>query len=410
MELKTKYQYTYFIYPYVIKENKYTKYLLKLLKDENCRLRIFRKEKDLNLYSYFSHRARNYMFSSFNLSKTKLAKLDELPLDTKAAILAKNPCTIFEYTIKKDIQGKTSEKSGIFFKIPKIEIICFNTGICFLCIKTNIEESDKFSDVLNFNYKFRDINQEFGNMNNYDNIRVQTDCFDDVKYFKEFIESLTGPATEAMKLDIDTERFLTFSYVCIDQENWNNTNEFDQIRSSYMKYLNILPSDNSVNYSKEDMKVISKWKYAKLGVTKQGVTLFSSSCDMNNYTIFPQAFEEQYLYTYILAVYTKINLTKINLEFSQGTRIKKTRKEFIDFTQTLWINEVTLEDTGSLFYQSLKEVLELNTIYFDTKNKYDILYKEMNIETSAKNNVAITIILIITLIINAINIIFLAKG
>ena len=226
MELKTKYQYTYFIYPYVIKENKYTKYLLKLLKDENCKLRIFRKEKDLNIYSYFSHRERNYMFNSFNLSKTRLARLEELPLETKAAILAKDSCTMFEYDMKKDIQGKISERNGIFFKIPKIEIICFNTGICFLCIKTNIEESDKFSDLLNFNYKFRDINQEFANMNNYDNIRVQTDCFDDVKYFKEFIENLTGPATEAMKLDIDTERFLTFSYVCIDQENWNNANEF----------------------------------------------------------------------------------------------------------------------------------------------------------------------------------------
>ncbi len=409
MELKTKYQYTYFIYPYVIKETKYTKYLLKLLKDENCKLRTFRKEKDLDLYSYFSHRARNYMFNSFNLSKTKLARLEELPLDTKAAILAKNPCVMFEYTVKKDIQGKTSERNGIFFKIPKIEIICFNTGICFLCIKTNIEESDRFSDLLNFNYKFRDINQEFGSMNNYDNIRVQTDYFDDVKYFREFIENLTGPTTEAMKLDIDTERFLTFSYVCIDQESWNNTNEFDQIRGSYIKYLNILPSDNSVSYSKEDMKVISKWKYAKLGITKQGVTLFSSSYDMNNYTVFPKEFEEKYLYTYILAMYTKIYLTKINLEFCQGLNIGKTRKEFIEFTQTLWINEVTLEDTGSLFYQNLKEVLELNTSYFDTKNKYDILYKEMNIETSAKNNIAITAILVITLVINAINIIFLAK-
>ncbi len=409
MELKTKYQYTYFIYPYVIKENKYTKYLLKLLKDENCKLRIFRKEKDLNIYSYFSHRERNYMFNSFNLSKTRLARLEELPLETKAAILAKDSCTMFEYDMKKDIQGKISERNGIFFKIPKIEIICFNTGICFLCIKTNIEESDKFSDLLNFNYKFRDINQEFANMNNYDNIRVQTDCFDDVKYFKEFIENLTGPATEAMKLDIDTERFLTFSYVCIDQENWNNANEFEQIRSSYMRFLNILPNDNSVNYSKEDMKVISKWKYAKLGVTKQGVTLFSSSCDMNNYTKFPLEFEEQYLYTYILTIYTKIYLTKINLDFRQGINIKKTRKEFVEFTQKLWVNEITSEDTGSLYYQNLKEVLDLNTIYFDTKNKYDILYKEMNIEKSAKNNVAITIILIITLIINAINILFLGK-
>ena len=409
MELKTKYQYTYFIYPYVIKESKYSKYLLRLLKDSNCELRIFRKDKDLDIYSYFSHRARNYMFSSFNLSKTRLAKLNELPLDTKAAILAKNPCTIFEYTIKKDIQGKTAEKNGIFFKIPKVEIICFNTGICFLCIKTNIEESDKFSDLLNFNYKFRDINQEFANMNNYDNIRVQTDCFSDVQYFKEFIENLTGSTIEAMKLDINTERFLTYSYVCIDQENWNNVNDFEKIRSSYVKYLNILPSDNSVNYEKEQMKVISKWKYAKLGMTKQGVTLFSSSCDMNNYTVFPQEFQEQYLYTYILAMYTKIYLKKINLDFRQGTNIKKTRKEFIKFTENLWINEVTLEDTGSLYYQYLKDVLELNTIYFDTKNKYDILYKEMNIEKSAKNNIVIIILLIVTLIINAISIMFLAK-
>lgn len=409
MELKTKYQYTYFIYPYVIKESKYIKYILKLLKDENCKLRIFKKDKDLDIYSYFSPRARNYMFNSFNLSKTKLAKLQELPLDTKAAILAKNNCNIFEYTVKKDIQGSTSEKNGIFFKIPKIEIICFNTGICFLCIKTNIEESDKFADLLNFNYKFRDINQEYSNMNNYDNIRVQSDCFSDVKYFKEFIQNLTGLNLESMKLDIDTERFLTYSYVCIDQESWNNNNEFDKIKDNYIKFLNILPSDNSVNFSRDEMKIISKWKYAKLGVTKQGVTLFSSSCDINNYTVFPQEFQEQYLYTYILAMYTKIYLKKINLEFREGTRIKKTRKEFIKFTQDLWINEVTSEDTGSIFYQYLREVLELYPLYFDTKNKYDVLYKELNIEKNTRINITIAILLIITLCVNGLTIISLLK-
>ena len=345
MELKTKYQYTYFIYPYVVKESKYTKYLLRLLKDKNCKLRMFKKDKDLDLYNYFSHRIRNYMFNSFNLTRSKLAKLEELPLETKAAILAKNGCTMFEYRMKKDIQGKTEEKNGIFFKIPKIEIICFNTGICFLCIKTNIEDSEKFTDLLNFNYKFRDINQEFPNLNNYDNIRVQSDCFSDVKYFKEFIQSLTGTNVESMKLDIDTERFLTYSYVCIDQESWNNNNEFEKIRESYIKFLNILPSDNSVNYSKENMKTISEWKYAKLGVTKQGVTLFSSSADLNNYTILAEQFQKQYLYTYILAMYIKIYLKKINLEFKQGTKIKSTRKEFIKFTQNIWINEVTSEDT-----------------------------------------------------------------
>ena len=409
MELKTKYQYTYFIYPFAIKETKYTRYLLKLLKDENCKLKIFRKDKDLDIYTYFTHRVRNYMFNTFNWNKTKLSKFEELPLDTRSAILAKNHCTIFEYTIKNDIQGKTEEKNGIFFKIPKIEIICFNTGICFLCIKTNIEDSYRFADILNFNYKFRDINQEFANLNNYDNIKVQTDCFEDVKNFRNFIEDLTGPNTESIKLEIDTERFLTYSYVCVDQENWNNNNEFENISSTYIKFLNILPNDNNVNYDKEDIRVISKWKYAKLGITKQGITLFSSSYEMNNYTVLPKEFEEQYLYTYIMAIYTKIYLRKINLEFRQGTNINKTRNEFIKFTKELWINEVTLDDTGSLFYQYLKDVLELKTTYYDTKNKYDILYKEMNIEKGAKNNMVIVLLLLTALILNIINIWFLPK-
>ena len=108
-------------------------------------------------------------------------------------------------------------------------------------------------------------------------------------------------------------------------------------------------------------------------------------------------------------MYTKLYLKKINLEFRQGTRIKKTRKEFIKFTQTLWINEVTLEDTGSIYFQYLKEVLELDSIFYDPKNKYDILYKELNIEKNAKTNIVIAILLIITLIINTLNIIFFIK-
>ena len=409
MELKTNYQYTYFIHPFIVKENRYQKYLLKLLKDKKCNIKIFKKEKDLKLYKYFLPEIRKFLFSSFDFTPNKLKELEKLPIETQSALLSRYPCTMFEYVLEKDIQGKTGEEKGIFFGIRKLEIICFNTGICFLCIKTNIENTNRFDDLLNFNYKFRDINQEFANMNNYDNIRVQSDCFEDVKYFKEFIENLTGPVTESIKLDIDPERFLTFSYACIDQESWNNTNEFEKISNIYIKFLNILPSDNSVDYSKNSMKVISKWQYAKMGVTKQGVTLFASSCDMNNYTVFPHDFEEKYLYSYILAMYTKIYLKKINLEFRQNIKINKTRKEFINFTQSLWINEITADDTGSMFYQYLKDVLEIEQLYDDTKNKYDILYKEMNIEKTAKNNVIITLILVITLIINAINIIFLAR-
>ena len=46
MEQKINYQYTYFIHPFIIEENKYKEYIIKMFKDKNIRLKIFEKEKD----------------------------------------------------------------------------------------------------------------------------------------------------------------------------------------------------------------------------------------------------------------------------------------------------------------------------------------------------------------------------
>ena len=97
MELKTNYQYTYFIHPFVIKDGKYQKYILKMLKDINCNLKIFQKEKDYRMYKYFLPKTRDFLFSSFSFGNTRLRKLEELPIETRAAILSKYSCNIFEY-------------------------------------------------------------------------------------------------------------------------------------------------------------------------------------------------------------------------------------------------------------------------------------------------------------------------
>ena len=68
-------------------------------------------------------------------------------------------------------------KKEYFLQYQRIEIICFETGICFLVIKTNIEDDNSFTNVLNFNYKFRDINSEKQGLDAYDNIRLQTNSF-----------------------------------------------------------------------------------------------------------------------------------------------------------------------------------------------------------------------------------------
>lgn len=407
MELKTNYQYTYFIYPFVINDGKYQKYILKMLKDKNCSLKIFQKEKDLKLYQYYLPKIREFLFSSFSYGMTKLKKLEELPIETRAALLAKNHCNIFEYTLKKDMQGKLEKGNGIFFNIQKIEIICFSTGIGFLTMKTNLEEYSEFSNILNFNYKFRDINNELANLDNYDNIRIQTDSFADTKNFQELIHDITGSQTNATRLNIDTERFLTYSYACIDQEAWNQEKSFDDIKNQFIKYANILPADNSRDYEYDKIEIFSKWKYAKLGLTKLGMTLFSSSNDMNNYTILPEEYENQYFYTYILNLYKKIYLKKIELELKNINKVKKARRKFVEFTKNLWIQEITEEGTGTLLNDKLQEVFDLDRLYMQVKSKYDLFYKEANIEKERKSTGVIAVILAISLICNLINMIIL---
>ena len=408
MELKTNYQYTYFIYPFVIKEGKYQKYILKMLRDKDFRLKTFQKEKDFKMYQYFLPKTRDFLFSSFSFGSSKIKKLEELPDETRAAILSKYPCNIFEYRIKKDIQGKIEDSKGIFFTISKLEIVCFESGICFLVMKTNVEDDNNFSNILNFNYKFRDINSDVG-LDDYDNIRLQTNSFENAETFKSFIRKITGANLDAVKLDIDTERFLTYSYICIDQEAWNSNSDFEKIIHHYIRFANVLPADNSRKLEEEKITTISAWKYAKLALSKLGVMLFSSSEDMNNYTILPDEFENQFLYTYIINLYKKIYLKKIELQLKNPKQVKKARKEFIEFTKNLWIREITDDETGTMLNHRIGETLELESLYNQVKNKYDILYKDLNIEKNKISTIVIGLVLVASLIFNILNFIFLMR-
>lgn len=62
---------------------------------------------------------------------------------------------------------------------------------------------------------------------------------------------------------------------------------------------------------------------------------------------------------------------------------------------------------GSKYYKTLKKVLELEELYEEIKNKYEIIYKDLNIE---KNNAYFTVlimILIFSLTLNIVNIVMI---
>lgn len=407
MELKTRYQYTYFIYPYIIEKWKYSKYIQKLLKNQNCTLRLFEKQKDLDIYNKFLPKARKFMFPTFEFSDNKRKKFEELDVGMKATILQKYPCSIFEYSLENNIQGKAGRAEGIFFKIEKIEIICFNTGECFILLKTMIEDSNNFEDVLNFNYKFKDIKSEFISMKQFDNIKIQADKFSSIKKLTEFIEELAGGDLKKSSNITETNKFLTFSYTCVDQNFWNKTKEFDDIKHQFYKYINVLPNNYNLNVelSNKDKKIaiMDKWEYIKIGFSKQTTAILTSGIDTFNYTKLPFLYENVYIYMYVLELYKKIFIQKMTEKYKISTGYKKIRKEFLEFTQNIWLQDITNDDIGSLLCNSWSLNLELDKAYWKLKNEYDILYKESNIEKTAKTNKIILVILLVSLGLNIIN-------
>ena len=405
MELMTKYQYTYFIYPYVIDSNKYNQYMLRLLKDKKCKLRIFEKEKDLHLYHYFLPEIREYMFWTFGIEKEGIKNFNSLDTKLQANLLAEHECNIFQYELSRDLQGKIGEKGGIFFDIHEIKLICYKTGICFLILKTSLVENKSFTDILNFNYKFREINSKTYELKEYENIRLQSDIFKDVQEISTLIKKITGNSTYAEKINLDNEEFICYSYCCLDQNSWNEKTENEAINNLFEKYRMFLPASKQSDdmMQKKEHTEIYESKYVRYGFSNGGTVLLTSDINTTNYTMIAQKFESEYLYTYILQLYKKILLKKLNSNFNESHNFENAKKEFLDFTKKLWIQEVTNDEMGKILSKKWNENLDIEEVFLKLKNKYDILYKKYNIEETSKKNGKLAIVIVILIIISIIN-------
>ena len=410
----TKYQYTYFIHPYIIDETKYSKYILKLMKDKKCELKIFEKEKDLDIYNFFLPTIRSYLFPTFELRGQGLKDFQHLSDEEKTKKLLKDNVICFNYHFANDIQGKVGTENGIFFKIEGIELICFNTGICFFTMKTHIENTNKFFDLLDFNYRFKEINSEFASLKDFENIKIQTDTFRDIKDISELINQITGISTKTKQTSnekIVNSQFYTFSYVCVETSNWSEKASFKNIENDFLKFANVLPSNYTSDFNKANLEhnlhIIEKFKYIKTTLSNTSSNVMCSGIDTYNYTKLPYEYENQYFYLYILALYKKLFLLRLNAEFRQYDQIVKLRKTFITFTKDIWNKEVTQDDSGALYYRTINKALELDVLYSDIQNKYEVIYKDLNIEKNNNYYSIIVILLIFSLIFNTINIIFL---
>ena len=379
MELKTKKQYSYLIYPYVINEKEYDKYIYKLLKNRHCELKIWDKKEDLNLYTYFSKNIKESVFWSFSYNDGRKEKLNDLDRDFRSKILAQNQAVTFEYKIGENAQGKIG-KDLVFFGINKMEIICFKTGICFVVMKTSLGDSANFDEILNANSKFRNIRSDFKTAKENESIIIQIEEARDILDLSEIIKDIVGNNKDAKSSKICEERILTYSYTCFDKNDWNNDSDYeDKIKKEFVKYYKVLPeSFPDKELKKENDCTIDLTKFLKVGFSKQGTGIICSNENPENELNTPYVFEQEYLYTYILSLYKKLYVNKIYNEFGDCKKFDQTKEKLEKFTNEIWVQPITERREGISLYRKWENPRQLN--YLLEKLKLDMrLENNMNI-------------------------------
>lgn len=401
---KIKYQYSYFILPYIVNEVKYIEYVRKLLKDNRINLKRYDKIKDLEIFSFFDMNFLEYFSYADDVTDNDLKEGKKDNYYSLSKKLSEKHLIVFDVDLSKSMQGKIGQEEGIFFRINKTNIVTTKTGISFLILKTEID-SDNFNDLLNFNYKFRDLSTEILEYKKYENINIQSDTFKEVSDLKNMIEELTGLDLNRLVKNTGIDKFYTFSYLCVDNLMWNENTDFKDLQTDFNKYSEVLPAAFHSEFSDTNtaIEIIEDLKYSKIAITNLSSNLFASGLEIHNFTKIPSEYETIYLYIYIYMIFQKIFLDKIGKEIFINKRFKKSLKDLKYFTKYFLDNKISLQDKGILYINKLKKVFDLNNKYNEIKNKIEIEYKEAKIDKYYKYLKGTYFTLIILVILTIVN-------
>ena len=379
MEIKAKYHYTHFIYPFVLEENKSISFLQSILKQEKLwKLKIHEQKEDQEVYNFFLPYMRKFLFPTLFWSKDYAKQFKMMSPIKKAFALNKLSCSTFEYNISNiktgEILGKEYDK--IHFDISSIKLISFEKGICFLDIKAEIDENEEFIDfdkILDFNYFFRNLTPRASStLDNTSNIKGNQ--INDVKNIVNFIDSVTK-GYETTDLDkIYYDKMFTYSYVCVD--NWNEASDFGKLENDFYKYQYVIDSKSSALFNKDCERLkqdrYSRWQYSMFGFSRESGVVFVSDKEKYNITKMPYNYEKTYLYMLFLAFYQRISLINFsqNLLKKDKTMIKKLKNKFTKFTHFSWFSQITNSENGMDIWKRWQTAFELTELFEEVQKEY----------------------------------------
>lgn len=376
MHIKAKYQYTHFIYPFVVENDKYVEFIDSILKrTKEWSLVLHEYRSDEESYDFFLPYMRKFLFPTLFWNVNEIKKFKKSGSFRKSLSLSKLSCITLKYNLSRikkgiitDIQGK-----NINFDISDIRLICFEPGICFFDIKTQIDEKDElidFDKVLDFNHYFREYTPHLRKSS------IDAKIVENIKSINipKFIKDITSNY-EIKSLDKKYyDKMFTYSYVCVD--GWEKDSDFDKMKNDFYKFQYVMHSQSSAIFNKECDKLAdnaySRWQYSMFGFSKESGVVFVSDKEKYNITRMPYNFEKRYLYMVLIALYQRISLINFSQDLMKQdkTLIKKLKKNLTRFTNSSWFGQITNSEHGMDIWESWQKAFGLHELYDEVHKEY----------------------------------------
>lgn len=403
MPLNAKYQYTHFIYPFLVEKNKYSNFINSLLNQEkNWKLKIHEQKEDEEAYNFFLPYMRKFLFPTLFWDRDFIKKYKLMSNLNKANLLKRASCITFDFNLSSMKKGTISKKryGVIDFDITAIRMICFEPGVCFLDIKTEIEDDSEnidFDKILDFNSMFREVAPGNGFK---DKLNIKAKGIDNINDITIFVTSiLSGFASE----DIDKvyyDKMFTYSYVCLDKKDWNDNTNFEDLKNDFYKFQYVTDSKSSAIFNNDCKKleenIYSRWKYSMFGFSRESGVVLVSENEKYNITKMPHNFEKNYLNMLLLAFYQRMCLMNFlqDLLRKDKTKAQKMNDELNKFTQVSWYSQITNSEHGMDIWKRWQDAFELPALYDEVHKEYEEYYNMVS--TSGQGKITVILIIIYT--------------
>ncbi len=404
MSINAKYQYTHFIYPFIIQKGKYVDFIESILKKEDkWSLKIHEYEDDEESYDFFLPYMRKFLFPTLYWNKSTIKSFKSSSRTfRKSLMLSKLSCVTFNYNLSRIKKGciEIEKDYTINFEISDIKLICFEQGVCFFDIKMQIDDRSElinFNKVLDFNYYLRELTPKMikSKLNDIDK------CIKGINIAKFIKDNINGYENNSID-KIYYDKMFTYSYVCVD--GWENDKDFDDMKNDFYKFQYVMDSKSSAVFNKYCNKLIdnvySRWKYSVFGFSRESGVVFVSDKEKYDITRMPYNFEKRYLYMLLLAFYQRITLINFSQDLlsQDKTLAKRLKSDFTKFTHFSWFSQITNSEHGMEVWKRWQQAFELQELFDEVHREYIEYYDFVASNGQDKINVILILLYIINVV------------